>query len=77
MSNKTYVIIENDTDGDSYQIHEELKVAKKAFKQCKEKGTLWAEGTVYLIEVKDKKFGFDTKGLIYGAEVIKEHQFNS
>jgi hypothetical protein len=77
MSDKTYVIIETDLDGDSYQIHNRLKEAKKAFNYCKKNGTLWNEGTIYLIELKDKKFGITPKGEVYGGEIIKEHQFNS
>jgi len=74
---KTYLIIESDSDGNSYQIHKELEQAKKAFDGCRGKGVLWGEGTIYLVEVKETKFGFDSKGKLFGAEIINEHKFNS
>jgi hypothetical protein len=75
MSNKTYMIIEADPDGDGYEIHKELKEAKDAFEERKKGGSFWSEGTLYLVEIKSKKFGFGTNGDIYGADIIEEHQF--
>lgn len=77
MANKTFVIIEIDPDGDNYQIHTKFKEAQKAFNKSKQKGTLWAEGSIYLVQVKDKKFGFLPTGEIYGAELIQSHKFIS
>lgn len=74
MKTPTYMIIETDPDGDSYEIHKELKEAKQSFEEKKASGSLWSEGTLYLIEVKDKSFGFGTQGM-YGADVIEEHEF--
>lgn len=74
MENPTYMIIETDPDGDSYEIHKELEEAKESFQQKKTKAALWSEGTIYLVEVKDKKFGFGVQGM-YGADVIEEHEF--
>lgn len=73
---KTYLIIESDSDGNTYQIHKELNEAQKAFEGCKGKGVLWGEGTIYLVEVNAQKWGFDAKGKLFGAEIIKEQQFN-
>jgi hypothetical protein len=75
MSKQTYMIIESDPDGDSYEIHKDLKKAEKSFKERKKTSPIFSEATIYLVEVKDKKFGFGSHGM-YGAEVIEEHQFN-
>ena len=74
MSKQTYVIIEANPDGDSYEIHQKIKEAKKSFDRRKLTVSIWAEGTIYLVEVKDKKFGFGNSGEIYGADVIEQHQ---
>jgi hypothetical protein len=75
MASKTYMIIEADPDGDSYELHNELQKAKKSFEEIKKSNTFWGEGTIYLIEVKDKKFGFGSRGDMFGAEVIESHTF--
>ncbi len=75
MASKTYMIIEADSDGDSYEIHKELQKAKESFEERKKSNTFWGEGTIYLIEVKDKKFGFGSRGDMFGAEVIESHTF--
>jgi hypothetical protein len=75
MSKQTYMIIENDPDGDSYEIHDNLQEAEESFEEKKKTAPIFSEATIYLIEVKDKKFGFGARGDLYGGEVIKEHQF--
>ena len=75
MKTPTYMIIETDPDGDSYEIHKELKEAKGSFEEKRTSGSLWSEGTLYLIEVKAKSFGFCSQGIMYGAEIIEEHEF--
>lgn len=71
------MIIETDPDGDNYELHTELKEAKESFDERKQSGSLWSEGTLYLVEVKGKKFGFGASGDIYGADVIEEHVFEN
>ncbi len=77
MFKQTYVIIEANPDGDSYEIHNQLEEAKKSFEERKSTSSIWAEGTIYLVEVKDKKFGFGSMGDIYGADVIEQHELES
>jgi len=74
MSKQKYVIIEANPEGDSYEIHKKLKDAKKSFDKRKITPSIWSEGTLYLVEVKDKKFGFGVRGEIYGADVIDQHK---
>lgn len=76
MKNPTYMIIETDPDGDSYELHKDLKEAKASFDERKKSGSLWSEGTLYLVEVTDKRFGFGSQGM-YGADVIEEHEFEN
>ncbi len=75
MKKEIYMIIDANPDGDSYEIHTDLKEAHKAFKEKKKSKSdiILGEGTLYLIHVENPKdFGFGGYGDVYGGEVIEE-----
>lgn len=65
-----YVLINLNHDGDSYQLFTNIEDAKKAFNESKESGYYYS---VCLVEATpNTKFGFGSRGDMYGAKVIEE-----